>query len=76
MLYHIHLPKLFISLPYMLFMEAITCKKELADSNTDTADNKHQKNPNGEDQVQVHVSTSLYLYNLYSVTPDKKFFFF
>lgn len=48
-------------------------QKELSDTNADNANNKHQNSTNGEDQVQVHVSTNICAYNFYSMLSDKNY---
>lgn len=48
-------------------------QKELADTSSDSANNKHQNNTNGEDQVQVHVSFTACAYNFYFANANKYF---
>ena len=50
-------------------------QKELADTNSDNANSKHQNNVSGEDQVQVHVSTTECTYGFYAIASDKNYSF-
>jgi hypothetical protein len=47
-------------------------QKELADT-SDNTNNKHQTNTNGEEQVQVHVSASEFLFHFCCLTFNKNY---
>ncbi|MGH2565403.1 MAG: hypothetical protein ACRDE5_12880, partial [Ginsengibacter sp.] len=44
-----------------------------SDTTSDNGNNKHQNPGNGEDQVQVHVSTNAYTCNFYSLSKSKNY---
>ena|ERR1017187_6566759 len=48
-------------------------QKELADTNAENANNKHQNTTNGEDQVNVHLSATEFVFHLYSLTFNKNY---